>query len=257
VIVVDNGSPSPFRGANVIRSEANRGFGGGCNLGIRAALDGGATQVLLVNSDAEVAPDCVGRLEAALAARPDVGLVGPMVVQPGPPALVESWGIRFWPASGRMRNLGAGAAPEERPLGLVEVDAPNGCCLLARRQVFERAGLFAEELFYGFEELELGLRAARAGFRSAVDPSATVMHLGARTIGAGSPDRLYYAARNHLRVARESAPLPLPAAWARAGAIVAMNVAHALVRAPAPRGAGLRAVARGVYDHVRGRYGAK
>jgi len=257
VIVVDNGSPARFRGADVIRSERNLGFGGGCNLGIRAALDGGATRVLLVNSDAEVAPDCVGRLEAALDARPALGLLGPLVVQPGPPARVESWGIRFSRASGRMRNLGAGASPEARPGGLVEVDAPNGCCLLARREVFERAGLFTEELFYGFEELELGLRAGRAGFGSAVDPSAVVMHLGARTIGAASPDRLYYAARNHLRVAAESAPLPPPAAWARAGAIVAMNFAHALVRAPAPRIAGLRAVARGVYDHARGRYGAK
>ncbi len=58
--VVDNGSRPPgveplcleYPDVNVIRSPANRGFAGGNNLGIEAALASGADAVLLLNNDA-------------------------------------------------------------------------------------------------------------------------------------------------------------------------------------------------------------
>ena len=109
----------------------------------------------------------------------------------------------------------------------------------------------------GFEDLELGLRAARAGFRSVCQPAAVARHAGARTIGARSADRLYFATRNHLRVAQLGAPLRPIASAARSATILALNVAHALFTARAPRLAGLRAVADGARDHWRGRYGPR
>jgi GT2 family glycosyltransferase len=135
------------------------------------------------------------------------------------------------------------------------VDAIVGCCALIRREVFESVGLFSGELFYGFEDLELCLRASAAGFRTVCQPAATVWHLGARTIGRTSPARLYFAARNHLRVAERAAPLALLPSALRAAALIGFNLAHALITAPAPRWAGVRAVMSGVADHVRGRYG--
>jgi hypothetical protein len=85
---------------------------------------------------------------------------------------------------------------------------------------------------------------------------ARAWHVGHATIGRGSAERLYYAARNHLRLARRAAPLasPLHAAL-RDAAIVVLNVARALRGVDVPRLAGLRAVLRGCLDHARGRYG--
>src|SRR5262245_37629238 len=54
----------------------NLGFAGGVNLGIRASLDAGADAVLLVNSDASVAPDCLTILDTTLRKHPPVGIVG-------------------------------------------------------------------------------------------------------------------------------------------------------------------------------------
>jgi GT2 family glycosyltransferase len=254
IIVVDNGSRPPFAGdAETLRVEENLGFGGGCNLGIARALDAGADSILLLNSDAEVAPDCVALLEAALS--PGIGIVGPTIVRRGAPPRVESAGVRFSPRTGRMINLGAGHLDGPRPPAPRRVESVIGCCMLIRRQVFERIGGFAAELFYGFEDLDFTLRAAAAGFATLCQPRATVWHLGARTIGERSPARLYFAARNHLRVAETAAPLPRPASAARALAIVGYNVAHAVFTSPAPRWAGLLAVGRGVRDHLRRRYG--
>jgi len=88
LIVVDNGSGdgSPRRLATfgpditLLETGANLGFSGGNNVGIREALRRGADLVLLVNSDARVGPECVGRLEAALGEEPAAGIVGPVTV---------------------------------------------------------------------------------------------------------------------------------------------------------------------------------
>jgi GT2 family glycosyltransferase len=250
IVVVDNGSTPPFtaEGVELIRSPRNLGFGGGCNLGIRKALDLDAVKILLINSDAEVEPGCVAQLDQVLAERSDIGIVAPAILQNG---RVESLGVRFSRWSGRMVLV----TQRDRPGRLIECEAVTGCCALIRREVFLRAGLFDEELFYGFEDLDLCLRAAAAGFASACRSDATVHHLGARSIGARSPRRLYFAARNHLRVAESAAPLPAPAAAARSAAIIGYNLLHALVTAPAPRVAGVSAVLRGAYHHYRRRYG--
>jgi GT2 family glycosyltransferase len=242
IVVVDNGSAPTFVAppdvVNV-RSERNLGFSGGCNLGLRYVA--AAERILILNSDVELAPDCIEKLEAALV--DGVGIVGPAVLDMSPQRRVESLGVRVSQRTGRMRNLVRPGA----------VDAVVGACMLVRREVFERAGHFDERFFYGVEDVELCLRARAHGFATVVAPDAQARHHLARTIGLASPDRLYYAARNQLLVAQlRFAPSRL-----RAGAIVAFNVAHALLTAKAPRAAGLAAVGAGVADHLRGRYGPR
>jgi hypothetical protein len=236
VVVVDNGSEPPFPEA--IRSSHNLGFAGGCNLGIAAAGDCDA--LLFLNSDAQATAGCVAKMAAEL--RPGVGIVGARILRDGE---IESVGVRFSSRTGRMTLMRSPGA----------CDAVIGCCMLVKSAVLARVGLFAGELFYGFEDLDLCLRAARAGFATTCCTDAVVHHLGARSIGERSPDRLYYAARNHLRVAATAAPVGAAAGAARAAAICGYNLAHALFTSPAPRLAGVRAVLRGIYDHSRRRYG--
>ena len=127
--------------------------------------------------------------------------------------------------------------------------------MLVRAEAFAAAGLFAEDYFLYFEDLELCLRARRAGYRTVVVPGAVAAHEVAGSAGARSSRRLYFSCRNHLRLAGQAYPRPLLETVARACAIVALNVGHALLRAPAPRIQGLRAVVRGARDHALGRYG--
>ena len=83
VLLVDNGSEPPlapavaarFPAVELLRLPDNRGFAGGYNAGIRAALEGGAAAVLLLNNDTLVAPDALDRLAEALAADERIGLV--------------------------------------------------------------------------------------------------------------------------------------------------------------------------------------
>ena len=139
----------------------NLGFSGGMNVGIRHALERGATDLLLVNSDVIVPPDALGGLLRVLGASRSAAIVGPVVMSRGEPDRVGSLGMRYHRATGRMRHIGVGQRLTSRPADS-PVDAVSGCFMLIRREVFERVGLFDEEYFFSFEDLEFCQRAARA-----------------------------------------------------------------------------------------------
>ena len=264
IVVVDQASDGSCRraldgvGADLVLLEqrANLGFPAGANVGIRVALERGATHVLLVNSDVILPPDTTAALVESLAGHPGAGIAAPVLLSRARPGVIASAGMTYAPRSGRMRHPGAGrpydaaAAPR-----WIEVDGVSGGVMLVEASVFARLGLLPEEYFFSFEDLAFCLRARDAGIRCGIAGHAVAYHEGARTMGAGSPRRLYFAARNHLHLASGvPAGGPLTAAL-RSASIVGLNLAHA-VRAPgAHLTARVGAVVRGIRDHFRGRYG--
>ncbi len=242
--------------AACLETGANLGFSGGMNVGIREALARGADYVLIANSDVIVPPNCLARLIRALDANPAAGIAGPAVVSRSDPGRLESLGLSFSPVTGRMRVVGAGTRVADHDLSASHaVDAVSGCLMLVKRAVFEAAGLFDEAYFFGFEDLDFCLRARRAGFATIVAGGARACHEGGRSIGAASPRRLYFAARNHLRLAERMAGAGGASPVLRTWSIVALNLAHAARPGGGHIGARLAAVVRGTRDHWRKRYG--
>ena len=119
----------------------------------------------------------------------------------------------------------------------------------------ERVGPLDEAYFFSFEDADWCARARRAGFGLAVVLGAVARHGENRTLPAESPERLYYAARNHLRAVERLLPLSGPAGLVRGARIVVLSLAHALTQRSVPRLAGARAVLRGVVDYRRNRFG--
>jgi GT2 family glycosyltransferase len=86
VVLVDNGSRRPvveqvrrdFPTVRIIESAVNRGFAGGCNLGVGDLT--GVDAVALVNNDATVPPDWLSPLLDALAADAGVGAACPKIL---------------------------------------------------------------------------------------------------------------------------------------------------------------------------------
>lgn len=263
ILIVDNhsedGSAASLRrsvaNARVIESPDNRGFAGGCNIGIRAALENGARFVLLVNSDAVLAPDAISHLRTAMDDAVNVGIAAPVLLSREEPDHVASAGISFSPSTGRMRHRGAGrrvsAVGSDR---LRSVDAVSGCVMLIKREVFERIGFLDEAYFFSFEDIDFCLRAREAGFEVTVVQDARAYHEGGRSIGRRSARRVYFGTRNHLRLAArtgQTATRPV-----RLALVTALNAAYVLVSPESPLVGGAAAFARGVWHHVIGRYGA-
>jgi GT2 family glycosyltransferase/glycosyltransferase involved in cell wall biosynthesis len=271
VFVVDNDETDAFRaraascGDDVVylHTGANLGFTGGVNAGVRAALADGADAVVLVNSDAMLAPGCLGALERAWrdGGAPAVGpgaqrgIVAPLLLARSRPDTVLSAGIDFDRATGRMRERGAG-----RPRASVDASpgprvAASGCVLLVSRDVWERAGLLDERHFFGFEDIDLCLRAHAAGYVTWFEGGAVAYHESGGTLSPQSPRRFYFAARNHLLLARTHADGAVWRRLARPCFIVALNVAHALTAPGGSRLARVTATLSGVADYAGGRFG--
>jgi GT2 family glycosyltransferase/glycosyltransferase involved in cell wall biosynthesis len=272
VYVVDNDDGDAWRaraaacGADVVylHTGANLGFTGGVNVGVRAALAAGADAVVLVNSDAVLAPGCLGALERAwrdgaasgsgqARAR---GIVAPLLLARSDPATVASAGIDYDRSTGRMRERDAGLRRADVDGSSGPRVAASGCVLLVSRAVWEHAGLLDERLFFGFEDIDLCLRAQTAGFTTWFEGGAVAYHEGGGTLSPQSPRRFYFAARNHLLLARDHPSGGALLRVARPCLIVVLNLMHALTAPGGARMARVAATLSGVADYVVGRFGS-
>ncbi len=264
IIVVDNGPDGALREAlhglldrvTLIATGSNLGFSGGVNVGIREAQLRDATHVMLVNSDLILAPSALQTMLATLRDHPDAGIAAPIVLTRSRPGIVATAGMKFSEVTGRMRHPENGAAFDAALApAWTAVAGVSGCAMLIADRVFGRVGLLPEQYFFSFEDLAFCLAARDAGFEVGICGGALAYHEGSRTLGATSPRRLYFGTRNQLLLSAERPARGVLHRVARAGAIVAFNGLYAVRTTGGSVAGRLSAVARGVCDHMRGRYG--
>jgi GT2 family glycosyltransferase len=214
-LVVDNASgPGEVAwlrsaGATVVESGGNLGYAGGNNVGIRLALEAGAEAVWVVNPDAYPEPGSLRRLVKVLRRHPEVGVVGPRILEAesAAPRIQSDGGRIVWEAGGRSELIGRGTAPG-RGGQMRLVDFVPGAAMLVRRKVFADVGLLPEEWFLYFEETDFCVRAARAGWKVAVDTGARVVHRFAAPDGLPAETLVYYFVRNRLLFGRLFTEVP-------------------------------------------------
>jgi GT2 family glycosyltransferase len=161
----------------LVRNERNLGFVQSVNRGMSLHAD---RDVVLLNSDTEVANDWLDRLCRSAYAYPDVGTVTPFSNN----ATICSYPFEGW-AGGVPGTLGV--AGLDRLFASTNagrtVDLPTavGFCMLIRRACLEQIGLFDADRFgrgYG-EENDFCMRAAGAGWRNVLAGDVFVYHEGA------------------------------------------------------------------------------
>jgi GT2 family glycosyltransferase len=263
-LVVDNASTDDvaaavagaFPDVRVIRLEENRGFSGGVNAGLEAALADGADHVLLLNNDATVEPGFLEPLVAA-ASEPGVGAVSSQILHSDPPHVVWYAGASYDPRrghQGRHEHYGEPRLPASA--SPYPTDRACGGAMLVPRAAAEGVGELDDDLFAYAEDVDWSMRARAAGLSILVVPASVVFHtVSAASGGASSPTTLYYALRNGIVVAERYAPKGPIGTWARRAVATGAVAIQALMSRN--RIAGLRAVASGLADAVRGRLGPR
>lgn len=205
VLLVDNGSADDVLGqarqrfpwVATLSNGENLGYAGGNNRGLVRAFAEGATHAILLNNDTEVAPDLVDALMAVSAARPDVGIVGPVISYMEEPGTVRTDGCLFNRAGTRGFFERLPVALDDSPPQVVEVDIVNGCCMMVSAACAARIGLIEERFFLVHEESDYCLRAARAGLKSVVLGRVLVWHKGSSSFArAGNGLQRYFDVRN-------------------------------------------------------------
>lgn len=196
-------------GIRVVAHEANVGWSASNNRGAQHAR---GEVLVFLNADTELrSPDTLERLVAA-AEEPDVGLAGPMLLNPDGSlqpscashptvawALLTSTGLRrLLPAAARAR-LAPEIGPQDQP---ADVDWLMGAALAIRADVFRALGGFWPAL-YG-EEQDLAYRVQRRGLRVRYEASARITHIGNHSLGQRQSNaaRAARVARAELRFLR-------------------------------------------------------
>jgi len=207
-VVVDNASTDgsvehireAFPALKILQSGANLGFGGGCNVGIRLALDQGAEYVWLVNSDATVDRGALTALVEVADRDAHLGAVGSVLYEVDDPSRVQLWG------GGRI-NLWLGRSTHCLAPG--RIDFVSGASMLLRTAALREVGLFdAERFFMYWEDTDLAFRLRKAGWGLAVAAGSKVWHRQSASLGLGSPQLDAYAARSCFRFLQRHAPVP-------------------------------------------------
>lgn len=200
VFVVDNASrdgsadavAERFPAAHVIRNAENVGFSRANNQAIRLAR---GEFILLVNPDTLWLDDSLTRMVAFLAAHPEVGAAGPMLLNADRETIQFEGGRRFptpfdiFCDYTRMRALFPGRhwagrylMPEWDHADSRQVECLSGSCLLVRREVFADVGLFDELYPFNFEDIDFCYRCRHGGWSLHYLADARIVHLGRQSI---------------------------------------------------------------------------
>jgi N-acetylglucosaminyl-diphospho-decaprenol L-rhamnosyltransferase len=190
VVVVDNGSPPGETEAlcaeaprtRLIRRERNQGFGAAANVGV-AATSG--RWLLLLNPDAWPTGDAIDRLLRFAEQEPRLAAAGPLLfdVEGSPqrntirPPL-SATALAMWAAFPTGVSGLYGALRGKAPHAPREGEFLQASALMLRREAFTQVGGFDENFFMYGEEADLCGRLTDAGWRLAVCPEASFVHVG-------------------------------------------------------------------------------
>ncbi len=176
VIVVDNrstdGSVQMLRAefadrVTLIANSDNRGFGAGHN---EAILQSAGRYVLVLNPDSTISTDVFAPLVAFMDANPDIGVLGPRILNPDG---TLQFSARRFPSmiAGLFRHTVLGRLfPKNRFVrrylmvdeshdSTIDVGWVSGCAMLLRREMLDEIGLFDERFFMYCEDVDLCCRA--------------------------------------------------------------------------------------------------
>lgn len=143
-------------------NKINRGFAKAANLGIKKALAKGADKILLINPDVKITKEQILKL-----AESGVDIVSPVLK-------FDRNGGKVLDYGGKVNFVLGRTSHNENKTGIIHF--VSGACMLISSAVFQKIGLFDENFFMYFEDVDFCLRAKLAGFKIAVDSDVVVEH---------------------------------------------------------------------------------
>jgi hypothetical protein len=198
LLIVDNGSTDGApdlarrRGARVMTMGRNAGFAAAVNRGIRESR---SDWVAVLNSDVELAPDYLARLQCAGApfATGKILMAGNNKLIDGTFDAVCRGAVAWRVGHGRADGPIFG---ERREIWSVPWTAA-----LFRRDIFDRVGLLDERFGSYYEDVEFGMRCASHGISGLYIPDAIAWHRGSAALGRWHPEVVRLTARNQCYLA--------------------------------------------------------
>lgn len=189
IIVVENGSSdgsldfikSGYPKVQTLVNQRNLGFAGGVNCGIRQALDMGAEFVALFNNDAVADIHWLEQLLNEAERCPSAGIITGKLVSfdkqylDSTGDMYTNWGLPY--------PRGRGERELNKYDQVRDVFGASGGASLYRTAMLKEIGLFDEDFFAYYEDIDLSFRAQTAGWKVRYAPQAIAYHHIGHTSG--------------------------------------------------------------------------
>lgn len=203
LVIINDASPEPEittwlrrfavtdQRITLLENEQNLGFVGTVNRGMSQSSD---HDVVLLNSDAEVANDWLDRMQSAACGDQNVATVTPFSNNATICSYPDFCQDNDLPDGWDLADLDAVFA-RTNPGQVIDVPTGVGFCMYIRRAALQQIGLFNTEDFgkgYG-EENDFCMNAAKAGWRNLHTLDTFVRHYGAVSFGDSQAPRLQAA----------------------------------------------------------------
>lgn len=215
LVIVDNGSvdnsveviEQTFTQATLLKNATNLGFAGGVNTGIRYALSENFDAIALFNNDAIADKDWLKNLVSNLESYPEVGMAACKLMSidkshiDSTGDIYTTWGIPF--------PRGRDEAVSERYDDSPWIFGASGGASLYRSSMLEEIGLFDEDFFAYYEDIDISFRAQLAGWKARYEPSAHVYHATSSTGSRVAGFFTYQTIKNYPFIFWKNVPIGL------------------------------------------------
>jgi hypothetical protein len=199
IIVVDNGSTDgsvervrrQFSGIDVIDLPYNMGFCKANNIALKTVE---TEYVALLNNDAMAHPQWLEKLIHAMTDYPEAGSAASKMLYADHPELIDRAGDGY-----SMAGAGILRGRRQSADRFDSMEWIFGACAGAaiyRMDMLHEIGLFDEDFFLLYEDVDLSFRAQLRGYPCLYVPKARVYHWASSSIGHDSHTSIYYGHRN-------------------------------------------------------------
>ncbi len=164
----------------LIKNDKNYGYAEGNNIGMGYVMKYlSSDYILLLNNDTVVDVNFLGELVETCESTPNVGCVGPKVYYydyNGRRDVISFAGEKIDLFTSRGRRFGKDQIDGGQFNTVSVTDKVEGCCMLIKRDVIEKVGMFDPVYFAYWEETDLCMRMKNHGYILLFVPTACVWH---------------------------------------------------------------------------------
>jgi hypothetical protein len=195
-----------FKHLIVIKNESNYGFAEGNNIGIRFALNTlQSDYILTLNNDTIVDKDFLINLLKVAERESNIGSCQSKILSMKDPSFIDAVGINI-SFYGSAYQVGYHQKDCGQYNNNLDIFGACACSALYNSKMLKYVGLFDEDFFAYYEDVDLAWRARLYSWKTVYAHDSIVYHTGSST---GSRIKSYYCARNSLSYLIKNAPIHL------------------------------------------------
>lgn len=197
-------------GLVIIRSDANYGYAGGNNIGLRYSVKYGNYYQWIINNDVLVSQQSLKTLIDCFKSNESFGLLGSKLYYYHDPSDLQGVGGVY--------NKYTGVCSHVKDT-LSVIDYPIGASIFTCARFINEVGYMCEDYFLYYEEIDWALRAKKAGYLIDYCKESVIYHKEGATTGINHTMKTkselsdYYSLRNRLVFSKKYFPMCLPVVY--------------------------------------------